>query len=62
MKSGHQDGKTEPASKATVWDFVLVNRPFDMSDWTGEDQRQDMRWKFGMPPVNNAELAWIEVK
>ena len=21
MKTGHQDGKTEPASNATVWDF-----------------------------------------
>ena len=23
MKSGHQDGKTEPALQATVWDFGL---------------------------------------
>jgi len=23
MNSEHQDGKTEPASKATVWDFGL---------------------------------------
>jgi type I restriction enzyme M protein len=40
-------------------DFVpvrkdLANPPFNMSDWGGENLRQDVRWKFGMPPVNNA--------
>jgi hypothetical protein len=43
-------------------DFVpvrkdLANPPFNMSDWGGENLRQDMRWKFGMPPVNNANYA-----
>ena len=42
-------------------DFVPVRKdlatpPFNMSDWGGEYLRQDMRWKFGMPPVNNALL------
>jgi type I restriction enzyme M protein len=31
-----------------------------MSDWGGENLRQDVRWKFGMPPVNNANYAWIQ--
>jgi len=31
-----------------------------MSDWGGEHLRQDVRWKFGMPPVNNANYAWIQ--
>ena len=40
-------------------DFVpvrkdLANPPFNMSDWGGENLRQDARWKFGMPPVNYA--------
>ena len=39
-------------------DFVpvrkdLANPPFYMSDWGGENLRQDVRWKFGMPPVRN---------
>jgi type I restriction-modification system DNA methylase subunit len=43
-------------------DFVpvrkdLANPPFNMSDWGGENLRQDVRWKFGMPPVNNANYA-----
>jgi len=25
-----------------------------LSDWGGENLRQDVRWKFEMPPVNNA--------
>jgi type I restriction enzyme M protein len=31
-----------------------------MSDWGGENLRQDVRWKLGMPPVNNADYAWIQ--
>src|ERR1035438_6292143 len=38
----------------------LANPPFNMSDWGGENLRQDVRWKFGMPPVNNANYAWIQ--
>src|SRR5258708_28367499 len=40
--------------------FILANPPFNMSDWGGENLRQDARWKFGMPPVNNANYAWIQ--
>jgi len=40
--------------------FILANPPFNMSDWSGENLRQDVRWKFGMPPVNNANYAWIQ--
>jgi len=39
----------------------LANPPFNMSDWSrGGGMRQDVRWKFGMPPVNNANYAWIQ--
>ncbi|MDB6016525.1 MAG: methylase [Pedosphaera sp.] len=41
-------------------DFILANPPFNMSDWGGENLRQDVRWKFDMPPVNNANYAWIQ--
>jgi type I restriction enzyme M protein len=51
-----------PALKA---DFVpvrkdLANPPFNMSVGGGENLRPDVRWKFGMPPVNNANYAWIQ--
>lgn len=41
-------------------DFILANPPFNMSDWGGEHLRQDVRWKFGMPPVSNANFAWVQ--
>ena len=41
-------------------DFVLANPPFNDSDWNGELLRDDVRWKFGAPPVNNANFAWVQ--
>lgn len=40
-------------------DFILANPPFNMSDWGGERLKEDVRWKLGIPPVNNANYAWI---
>lgn len=36
------------------------NPPFKMSHGGGENLRQDASWKFGMPPVNNANYPWIQ--
>jgi len=41
-------------------DFVLANPPFNDSDWGGERVREDMRWKYGVPPVGNANFAWVQ--
>ncbi len=41
-------------------DFILANPPFNMSDWGGENLREDKRWKYGVPPVNNANYAWVQ--
>jgi type I restriction enzyme M protein len=41
-------------------DFILANPPFNVSDWKGELLRDDPRWKYGQPPVGNANFAWIE--
>lgn len=41
-------------------DFILANPPFNISDWGGERRRSDVRWKFGVPPVSNANFAWIQ--
>lgn len=42
------------------FDFVLANPPFNDSDWSGELVQEDVRWRFGAPPVNNANFAWIQ--
>ena len=31
-----------------------------MSDWGGENLRNDPRWKFGSPPAGNANFAWVQ--
>jgi len=41
-------------------DFILVNPPFNVSDWSGEQLRDDVRWKYGVPPVGNANYAWLQ--
>jgi len=41
-------------------DFVIANPPFNDSDWSGELLRTDGRWKYGVPPISNANYAWIQ--
>ncbi len=42
-------------------DCILTNPPFNMSEW-GKDQiaDDDPRFKYGMPPANNANYAFIQ--
>lgn len=41
-------------------DYILANPPFNISDWSGGLLRSDARWKYGAPPVGNANYAWIQ--
>jgi type I restriction enzyme M protein len=41
-------------------DFILANPPFNVSDWSGEQLRDNKRWEFGIPPVGNANYAWLQ--
>lgn len=41
-------------------DFILANPPFNVSDWGGERVRDDKRWKYGIPPVGNANFGWVQ--
>ncbi|MGO1295769.1 MAG: N-6 DNA methylase [Vibrio sp.] len=41
-------------------DFIMANPPFNMKEWnTGVDDN-DPRWKYGTPPANNANFAWLQ--
>lgn len=42
------------------FDYILANPPFNISDWSGNLLREDHRWRFGAPPVGNANFAWIQ--
>ncbi|WP_024445167.1 MULTISPECIES: type I restriction-modification system subunit M [Mycobacteriaceae] len=39
-------------------DYVLANPPFNIKDWARNEE--DARWRFGVPPANNANYAWIQ--
>jgi type I restriction enzyme M protein len=41
-------------------DYILANPPFNVSDWRGELLRDDKRWQYGVPPVGNANFAWVQ--
>ena len=41
-------------------DYILANPPFNVSDWGGERLRDDQRWAYGVPPLRNANFAWMQ--
>lgn len=41
-------------------DYILANPPFNISNWGGERLREDKRWQYGVPPVGNANYAWVQ--
>ena len=41
-------------------DYILANPPFNVSDWGGDRLRDDKRWEHGVPPVGNANFAWVQ--
>lgn len=41
-------------------DFVMANPPFNISDWGGDKLKEDARWQYGVPPVGNANYAWLQ--
>ncbi len=41
-------------------DFIMANPPFNISDWGGDKLTEDRRWKYGVPPENNANYAWLQ--
>lgn len=48
------------AHKDVKVDYLIANPPFNDSDWSGKLLRTDGRWKYGIPPIGNANFAWIQ--
>ncbi len=38
----------------------MANPPFNLSNWGQEKLKDDVRWKYGVPPAGNANYAWIQ--
>jgi type I restriction enzyme M protein len=41
-------------------DFILANPPFNDKRWGGDQLEDDVRWKYGRPPNNNGNFAWVQ--
>jgi type I restriction enzyme M protein len=41
-------------------DFIMANPPFNMKEWNEGVKDDDVRWKYGVPPPNNANFAWMQ--
>lgn len=53
------DTFTEDLHKDLKADFILANPPFNMK-WDRDKVEHDRRWKYGLPPKNNANYAWLQ--
>lgn len=60
LGSEHGDSFHLDQHKDLKADFILANPPFNSSDWGGDRLREDARWKYGTPPVGNANYAWVQ--
>ena len=60
LGSHHADTFHNDLHKDLRADFVLANPPFNMSDWGGENLKEDVRWKYGVPPASNTNFAWVQ--
>lgn len=47
--------------KDEKFDYIIANPPFNLKNWRSETElTHDVRWSgFGLPPVSNANYAWI---
>jgi len=41
-------------------DFIMANPPFNLSDWGADKLKDDVRWKYGLPPAANSNFAWMQ--
>ena len=56
----HADTFHNDLHKNLKADYVLANPPFNVSDWGGEQLKEDVRWAYGIPPAGNANYAWLQ--
>ena len=56
----NRDTFFEDLHKNERFDFILANPPFNLSDWGGDQLKNDPRWEYGIPPEGNANFAWVQ--
>jgi len=56
----HADSFRRDLHKDLKADYILANPPFNSSEWGGGELKNDVRWKYGIPPAGNANFAWVQ--
>lgn len=56
----YADTFSEDLHRTLKADYVLANPPFNLKKWGQEGLQDDVRWKYGIPPKNNANFAWMQ--
>jgi type I restriction enzyme M protein len=56
----HADSFLNDLHKTLRADYILANPPFNLKDWGAESLQGDARWRYGIPPKNNANFAWMQ--
>ena len=60
LGKSHKSTFAEDQHPDKKFDYIMANPPFNDSDWDGEKYREDVRWKYGIPPIGNANFAWFQ--
>ena len=60
VKWNNEGSFLNDAHKDLKCDYIIANPPFNVSDWSGDLLRKDRRWRYGTPPIGNANYAWIQ--
>jgi type I restriction enzyme M protein len=55
------DSLRVPQTELPAADFILLDPPMGQQRWGDADVYLDRRWKFGLPPPNNADFAWLQL-
>ncbi|MCA9694662.1 MAG: type I restriction-modification system subunit M, partial [Myxococcales bacterium] len=56
----HADSFHEDLHAGLRADYVIANPPFNLKDWGGDLLADDPRWRYGQPPIGNANFAWVQ--
>lgn len=60
VKWNNEGSFLNDAHKDLKADYIIANPPFNVSDWGGDLLRKDGRWQYGVPPMGNANFAWLQ--
>ena len=60
LGKNNADSFLDDQHKTLKANYILANPPFNISDWSGQQLREDIRWAYGAPPEGNANYAWLQ--